>query len=109
MLFRSPLKERFRNANLVSQVTESEGWKPSSGLALSTILSDLYRCSSSGILALEVSMTWEHAGSSTCFEFSVSKRVNASVYQTKGQEMQESEVHERGNDPCKCSHSSVCN
>ena len=38
-------------------------------------------------------MTWEHAGSSTCFEFSVSKRVNASVYQTKGQEMQESEVH----------------
>ena len=54
-------------------------------------------------------MTWEHAGSSMCFEFSVSKRVNASVYQTKGQEMQESEVHERGNDPCKCSHSSVCN
>lgn len=32
-------------------------------------------------------MTWEHAGSSTCFEFSVSKRVNASVYQTKSHEM----------------------
>lgn len=50
-------------------------------------LGDLYRCSFSGILAWEVSMTWEHAGSSKCFDFSVSKRVNASVYQTKGQEM----------------------
>lgn len=83
---RADLKERFRDTNLISEVVEGEGWKASSGLGSPQTLRDLYQRSLNGILAREIRMTWGHAGSGKCFDFSVSKRLDPSVYQTTGHE-----------------------